>query len=736
MFPAMLAFGLVVAGAVPASAEEAPAASATKAAAGKKVCKVTDPLLDELSGIVATDDGFIVINDGSLTDEKKKVFFLDDKCAIKNSVAYSGGPLDTEDMIVSPDGKKLWIADTGDNAVRDKSATPRPTVALWTMPTDGSEKPKIHRLSYPDGDKHDAEALLLDGKGNPIIVTKEVTGAAQIYTPTTALKTNNKEGVPLKKVGTLELPRTDTSGTTFARLAQGVVTGGAVSPDGKKVVIRTYLDAFEWDVTNGDVVAALKATPRATGLPNEPFGEAISYSADGKTFVTVSDFGDIDDGSVNYILRYTPATKVVEAKSDSASDSKSAGSSFFSDLSLDDITYLVAGVGVIGLLLVGAGVIGIVKARKKRALEPAPADDDEDDLLGAPAPGDAKTELLTVGGPPRGNAAYAAGAGPSGPIYGAKAAAAQSAGVYGGAAAGAAAAGRPGPGGPGGPQGRPAGGPPGAGQPARGAQPARPGGPGGPGGPQGRPTGGAQAARPAGAAQPGRPTGAAQPPRPGGAAQPARAGGAPVAQPPRTGGSAQPSRPTGAAQPPRPGGAAQPPRPGGAAQPPRPGGVAQPARPAGGAQQGRPTGGAQQGRPSGGAQQGRPAGGGAQGRPAGGAQQGRPAGGAQQGRPADGAQSGRPAGGQGRPTGGAPRPPQGGQPAARPASAPQPGRAPQPPARGGQPPRGGAAQPGRATPPPTRGGGPQQGGGDNGRPGRGGGGVYGGGPQQGGGGGR
>ena len=33
------------------------------------------------------------------------------------------------------------------------------------MPADGSKKPKIHRLTYPDGDNHDAEALLLNGDG-------------------------------------------------------------------------------------------------------------------------------------------------------------------------------------------------------------------------------------------------------------------------------------------------------------------------------------------------------------------------------------------------------------------------------------------------------------------------------------------------------------------------------------------------------------------------------------------
>ena len=57
-----------------------------------------------------------------------------------------------------------------------------------------------------------------------------------------------------------------------------LVTGAARSPDGSKVVVRTYADAFEFDVPNGDIVKALTdGKPRATALA-DPFGEAIAYT--------------------------------------------------------------------------------------------------------------------------------------------------------------------------------------------------------------------------------------------------------------------------------------------------------------------------------------------------------------------------------------------------------------------------------------------------------------------------
>ena len=355
----IVASGLVMAGPSSASAGPARVAAEAKAAAAKKVCQVKNSRLTELSGLVATDDGFIVINDGSLTASSKRVYYLDDDCTIVNQVTYSGGgPRDTEDMVLSADGKTLWIADVGDNdGVRE-------TVGLWKMPASGSKSPVLYRLTYPDG-AHDAEAMLLNGDGTPIIVTKGV-GKAGLYVPTGPLKANTSEGVPMRRVGEVDLPSSTTSNplSTPGRL---VVTGGAVAPDGSRVVLRTYADAFEFDVTGGDVLAALKGKPRATPLPDEPQGEAISYSADGKTFLTTSDMQGRADADPNFILRYTPAAQAAVSVKNTTTAAKPAGGdpSWLASLSLQDITYLVGGVGLLGAVLVGLGIFGIMRSRRR-----------------------------------------------------------------------------------------------------------------------------------------------------------------------------------------------------------------------------------------------------------------------------------------------------------------------------------------------------------------------------------
>ncbi|HEU4348983.1 MAG TPA: hypothetical protein VFR35_14490 [Actinoplanes sp.] len=379
VFPIIVAAGLVVIGAGPASAERAPTATAATAVPGKKICKVTDPKLNELSGIVATGSGFVVIDDSTTLSDHKRIFYLDAQCAIVKSVRYSGnGPRDTEDMIVTPNGKTLWIADTGDN---DRS---RSTVSLWSMPVDGSESPEIHRLAYPDG-RHDAEALLLDGDGTPVIVTKEVGRPASIYTPTGPLKTNNLTGVPLEKAGEITVPESDTSANAVARIGRASIDGGAIAPGGGRVVLRTYTDALEWTVSGGDVLAALKGKPRVTPLPDEPLGEAITYSPDGKYFYTVSDMQGQTPSGENYILRYAPASSTVTKAAAGAEKASAAGPSWFSRLTLDDITRIVIGIGVLGVILVGLGVFGIVRSRRHPPAGPSGRDGSK--------PGDALTEL-------------------------------------------------------------------------------------------------------------------------------------------------------------------------------------------------------------------------------------------------------------------------------------------------------------------------------------------------------
>ncbi|SCG53151.1 hypothetical protein GA0070623_2119 [Micromonospora rifamycinica] len=433
------------------------------AVAGKKKCTITDERLRELSGLVATKTGYIVINDGTLQESRKRVFFLDTKCKIaKEPVKYSGdGPFDTEDLALSPDGKTLWIADTGDNVT---SRERRTRVAVWTMPVSGSKQPVLHRLSYPERKPHDAEALLVGADGLPLVITKVPSGKAEIFTPEAKLDPDgNTEPVPMKKVGEITLPKTTTD-NPLNIIGRVAITGAARSPDGSRVVLRTYADAFEYDVSGDDIVAALTTgKPRVTPLA-DPFGEAIAYTPDGTGFVTVSDGGELSPEDPIDILGYTPSTKGAETVEGAAGAKPAAGQSWYDKLSLDQITYLIGAVGAVGAVLVGAGIIGIVRSRRRAAAAGDDADDPDDAVVTSGAV--SRAEGFPAGVPARG--AEPAGERPrGGGVYGAPAPAggppARPAGgaVYGGGRP-PAAPGTASPGGPGGANpstgGRPSGG--------------------------------------------------------------------------------------------------------------------------------------------------------------------------------------------------------------------------------------------------------------------------------------
>jgi hypothetical protein len=370
-------------------------ASAPAFAAPTKVCTIDDIRTNELSGLIATKSGYVAINDGTDVSSHDQVFFLSSKCKVSKTVPYTGnGSADPEDLALSPDGKTLWVADIGDNA---DAATRRSSIALWSLAADGSSKPVLHRLAYPGNKPHDAEALLIGADGTPYIVTKTGAATSEIYRPTGPLQKDNATGVPLEKAGDITLPKSTTDNLLKAT-GRLMITGAARSPDGTRIALRTYADAFEWDVPDGDIVKALTTgKPRMTPLA-DAFGESIAYTPDGKSFLTVSDIGQLPQGTEVMIQSYTPSTQAVVAESvagpgGSASQSGS-GKSWTASLTLQDITYLIAAVGVVGALLVGLGIFGIVRARRKRGAEPLDLfDPDDGDAMRSGRPGPVDNSL-------------------------------------------------------------------------------------------------------------------------------------------------------------------------------------------------------------------------------------------------------------------------------------------------------------------------------------------------------
>ncbi|WP_433382136.1 hypothetical protein ACQPZX_18375 [Actinoplanes sp. CA-142083] len=329
----------------------------------QRECRVEDRRMTELSGLVATESGYVVVNDGSDDPAARKIFYLDKKCQVTRTVSYPSRPRDTEDMGLAPDGT-LWVADIGDNDAN------RDTVGLWRLPP-GAKKPELFRLSYPDG-AHDAEALLITPAGTPIVVTKTVAEAG-VYEPVGALRAGRTTA--LKRLASVTLPITTTS-NPFSFAGGLVITGGAVSPDGRHAVLRTYADAFEFDVVGGDVAGAItKGDPRQIPLPNEPQGESVAYTPDGTAILTISEVSRQPAGTAADLLRYAisgrpappPTTSLPSPSSKPASraPSRAATTQARQETAEDR---LPAGALITGgvLVLAAAALVGLLIARRSR----------------------------------------------------------------------------------------------------------------------------------------------------------------------------------------------------------------------------------------------------------------------------------------------------------------------------------------------------------------------------------
>ncbi|MDV6261496.1 hypothetical protein [Rhodococcoides yunnanense] len=263
-------------------------------------CLPTDPGLAELSGMTSIDGVLYAIGDSGADD---RVAVLDANCAVERWVDVPVDPYDVEDL-TAYDGS-LWLADIGDNEMR------RDTVALTRMdPTTGAGE--LHRLTYPDG-AHDAETVLIEPGGRPVIVTKELSGVSGVYVPAgdeSVTELSSPGPTALRKVGDMAFTETGTPGGPPFVLGSILATGGAVSADGTVAAVRTYTDAYLFHPSGGDIASALvdPDAPRAVvASPDQPQGEALAFLNDGSLLLaSEAGFGPTD-GILPPILRLPDA---------------------------------------------------------------------------------------------------------------------------------------------------------------------------------------------------------------------------------------------------------------------------------------------------------------------------------------------------------------------------------------------------------------------------------------------
>lgn len=183
----------------------------------------------------------------------------------------------------------LYLGDIGDNNERRAQVivyrVPEPDATLAPADSTKGDPPataaaEAIRLRYPDG-KHDAETLMVHPlTGDLYIVTKTLLSNPNVYRAAAPLRTAGT--TTLERIGTLNIPS----------LLGGFVTGGDISPDGRRVVICDYLQAYELELPEADrdrFDAIWKQPLKTIALGTRKQGEAICYSLDGGALLATSE---------------------------------------------------------------------------------------------------------------------------------------------------------------------------------------------------------------------------------------------------------------------------------------------------------------------------------------------------------------------------------------------------------------------------------------------------------------
>jgi hypothetical protein len=199
---------------------------------------------------------------------------------------------DWEDMDAGPgpqrDKSYLYIGDIGDNQesraeivvyrVAEPSLTTSDRKSTKKKP-QATEPAEAIRLRYPDG-KHDAETLLVHpASGNIYIVTKVPLVNPVVYEA--AASFNTTKPITLRRIGEIRVPS----------LFGGVLTGGSISPDGRRVAFCDYFQGYELalpaSAANFDDIWKHKMIGFDLGKRKQ--GEAITYRLDGKALLATSE---------------------------------------------------------------------------------------------------------------------------------------------------------------------------------------------------------------------------------------------------------------------------------------------------------------------------------------------------------------------------------------------------------------------------------------------------------------
>lgn len=252
---------------------------------GRKVGQIQSPRLTEISGLAASrrTPGVLWVHNDS--GERPCVYAVNLKGDLLAVYRVTGAQArDWEDIAIGPGPQPgmdyLYIGDTGDNTGRYPSITVYRVQEPAVDPNARGHEAKTEsaealRMVYPDGPR-DAETVLVDSLTRDIYVISKRDFFSRVYRA--AYPQSTSQRITLKLVCLLPV---------------GLATGGDVSPDGKRVIVRSMYWASLWGRDPAKPLwHAFQGKSLTLPLSSEPQGEAIGFDPNGQGYYTISEGKD------------------------------------------------------------------------------------------------------------------------------------------------------------------------------------------------------------------------------------------------------------------------------------------------------------------------------------------------------------------------------------------------------------------------------------------------------------
>ncbi|HSK74090.1 MAG TPA: hypothetical protein VK892_20490 [Pyrinomonadaceae bacterium] len=252
----------------------------------KVVGQIKTNEITESSGIAASKCQPDVLWTHNDSDAEAALYAINSEGKLLGAFNVKGAKnTDWEDIAAVKDGNGecfLYIGDIGNN-LRHRGElkvyrVKEPEVSD-KLSKQIIESVEVIRFAYPDF-RHDAETLMVHPqKGDIYILTKRLSGASGVY--------KLSRNYDLKKVNTLE----KIADLTVPAVPNGFLTGGDISPDGRRVVLCDYFSAYEIVLPERakNFDAIWKEKPTIIELGERAQGEAVGYSADGNSIFATSE---------------------------------------------------------------------------------------------------------------------------------------------------------------------------------------------------------------------------------------------------------------------------------------------------------------------------------------------------------------------------------------------------------------------------------------------------------------